>query len=54
MRWHTLYPDIVNLHLGLNELGCIVYNGEVVVVDPDEKGEKGCCNRQNLGRHFEN
>ena len=38
MRWHTLYADIVDLHLGLNEVGCIVYNGKVVMID--ENGEE--------------
>lgn len=40
MRWHTLYPDIVNLHLRLNELGCIIYNGEVVMIDRDGEGKR--------------
>lgn len=40
VKWHTLYPDIVNLHLRLNELNCIVYNGEVVMLD---KYRDECC-----------
>lgn len=40
MRWHTLYPDIVSLHLRLNELGCTIYNGEVVMLNKDEEGKR--------------